>query len=94
MIRWFKEVCGVHEDRLKVHIYIHEIYKHENCEKFWSEITNIPISKFWKTTYKATPHRVKKNFRYKGVCRIDINDVNLLKRIFGWQQGVARSLGS
>jgi len=92
MIRWFKEVCNVPEEKLKIHIYIHEIYKHENCERFWSKITGVPVLKFGKTTYKPTPHTIKKNFSYKGVCRIDIGSINLLKRIFGWQQGIAKIL--
>jgi len=89
MMRWFKEVCGVPEEKMKIHIYIHEVYKHGSCEKFWSKITNVATSKFGKTTYKASPHKIKKNLNYKGVCRIDISNVNLLKRIFGWQQGIA-----
>lgn len=92
MIRWFKEVCGIPEEKLKIHIYIHDIYKHENCERFWSKVAGIPVSRFGKTTYKASPHKVKKNFNYKGVCRIDIGNVNLLKRIFGWQQGISEIL--
>lgn len=89
MLRWFKEICNIPNEKMKIHIYIHEIYKHENCEQFWSKVTNVPVSRFGKTTYKASPHKIKKNLNYKGVCRVDISNVNLLKRIFGWQQGVA-----
>ena len=89
MVKWFKKICKVPERKIKVHIYIHKVYKNEECEKFWSKITNVPASKFGKTTYKPTPHKVKKNLDYKGVCRIDINDVNLFRRIMGWQQGAS-----
>lgn len=89
MIKWFKEICKVPENKLKVHIYIHEIYKKENCEKFWSQVTKVPVSNFGKTTYKPTIHKIKKNPDYKGVCRIDINNVDLFRKITGWQSGVS-----
>jgi len=89
MMKWFKEICETPKEKIKVHIYIHKIYKNENCEYFWSKITNIPIKKFGKTTYKPTPHKIKKNIDYKGVCRIEINNVNLFRRIMGWQQGIS-----
>ncbi len=89
MMKWFREICKVPEEKIKIHIYIHKVYRNENCEEFWSRITNIPILRFWKTTYKPTPHKIKKNLDYKGVCRIDINDVNLFRRIMGWQQGIS-----
>jgi len=88
MMKWFREICKVPEEKMGIHIYIHKVYRNENCEKFWSKIMGIPASRFGKTTYKPTPHRIKKNLDYKGVCRIDIGNVNLFRRIMGWQQGI------
>ncbi|MCP6718559.1 MAG: hypothetical protein KJI70_03450 [Patescibacteria group bacterium] len=89
MMSWFRKICKVPEEKLKIHIYIHETYRNENCEEFWSKITNIPVRRFWKTTYKPSFHKIKKNPDYKGVCRIDIGDVNLFRRIMGWEQGIS-----
>lgn len=88
MIKWFRLVCKVPKKKIKVRIYIHKVYKNENCEDFWSKIVGLPIQKLAKTTYKPTRHKIKKNNDYKGVCRIEINDVNLFRRIMGWQQGI------
>ena len=90
MIGWFRRICKVPEEKIRVHVYIHEVYKNENCEKFWSEIINIPVSKFGKTTYKSSPRKVKKNLDYKGLCRIDISNVVLFRKIMGWEQGVSK----
>jgi len=90
MMRWFREICKVSEEKIRIHIYIHKIYRNESCEEFWAKTTGIAVSRFGKTTYKPTPHKVKKNLDYKGVCRIDINNVNLFRRIMGWQQGVSK----
>jgi hypothetical protein len=92
MMKWFIEVCKIPRSKIKVHIYIHKIYKKENCEDFWSKITNVPVSKFGKTTYKPTPHKIKKNIHYKGVCRLDICSVNFFWKIMGWQHGILKTL--
>lgn len=89
MMRWFREICKIPEEKIRVHIYIHKVYQNENCEKFWSKVTSVPIQRFGKTTYKPTLHKIKKNLEYKGVCRIDISNVNLFRRIMGWQQGIS-----
>jgi DNA-binding HxlR family transcriptional regulator len=89
MMKWFREICKAPEEKIRIHIYIHKVYRNENCEEFWSKITGVPVSRFGKTTYKPTPHRVKKNLDYKGVCRIDMGNVNLFRRIMGWQQGIS-----
>ncbi|MFA5767179.1 MAG: hypothetical protein WC919_04605 [Candidatus Paceibacterota bacterium] len=89
MMRWFKDICNVPKEKIRIHIYIHQVYSNEECEKFWSRVAGIPVSKFGKTTYKPTPHKIKKNLDYKGVCRIDIGSVDLLKKIFGWQEGIS-----
>ena len=89
MLRWFKEIGKIPKEKMHVHIYIHEIYRNERCEEFWSKITGIPVSRLGKTTYKPTPHKVKKNLEYKGVCRIDIGSTSLFRRMMGWQQGIS-----
>lgn len=89
MMKWFRKICKVPEEKIKIHIYIHKVYRNENCEEFWSKITNVPVSRFGKTTYKPTPHKIKKNLEYKGVCRIDISNVSLFRRIVGWEQGIS-----
>lgn len=41
-------------------------------EKYWSEITNIPLKQFYKARIDArTINSVSRNKEYKGVCRID-----------------------
>ena len=41
-------------------------------EKFWGEITKIPLSQFYKARIDPrTIGKTSKNIDYKGVCRID-----------------------
>ncbi len=60
------------KERVKFRIFIHKNYAHENCEKFWSKISGIPVSNFEKTIYKPTPHKLKKNLEYKGCVQIRV----------------------
>ena len=44
----------------------------KKLEKFWSKITNIPLSQFYKARIDSrTIGKKSKNLNYKGVCRID-----------------------
>ncbi len=60
IMRWLVEICGIPKEKIKFRLFIHKIYEHENCERFWSQITGIPTSDFQKTIFKPTPHKIKK----------------------------------
>lgn len=91
-LRWLREILCVEENEIKIRIYIHEIYKDENCEKFWSEVTKISKERFFRTIYKPTQHKIKKNPGYKGCCRLDITKSEIYWKIVKWQQMMIDSL--
>jgi len=66
IIKWLKRFCGISKKEIKIRLFIHKIYAHENCKKFWSQITGLSLSQFQKTIYKLTQHKIKKNPDYKG----------------------------
>jgi len=87
MIKWLRKFCNISKKEIKPRIFIHKIYAHENCEKFWSKITSIPISQFQKTIYKPTPHTIKRNLSYKGCVQIRLSKgAQLFKKIIGWEK--------
>jgi hypothetical protein len=86
MIRWLTKVCNIPIEKIKFRIYIHKIYAHEHCEEFWSKITGIPVSKFYKTVYKPTPHKLKRNPDYKGCAQIRILKTDFYWKVIGWIQ--------
>jgi len=92
MIKWIEKICKIPKDKIRLRLYIHKVYAHENCEKFWSEQTGIPIEKFSKTIYKPTPHTIKRNPHYKGCLRIDCGGVELFRRFLGWRKGALKYL--
>jgi len=86
MLRFLREIAKIDEELIKIRLYIHEIYKDENCEKFWLEITQISPQFLQKTIYKPSLHKVKKNKNYKGCCRIEITQSEIYWKIIKWQE--------
>lgn len=92
MIEWIEKICKIPKDKIRLGLYIHKIYAHENCERFWSKQSGIPITQFCKTVYKPTPHKIKRNPDYKGCLRIQCGGVDLFRRFLGWRKGVLKYL--
>lgn len=84
MMRWFREVCQVPEDKFKVHLHIHSGQDEDQIKQFWSEVTGIPLAQFGKSHIKKEGTGHKKNILYNGTIKIDIYNKNLLYRILGW----------
>lgn len=88
IMKWFREVCGTSEEKFRVALSIMTLHDKNASEKFWSEITGIPLSRFNKTRIKQTLLRGKRNPSYMGTCRIVISDKNLFRKIMGWKMGI------
>jgi hypothetical protein len=88
IMRWLEEICQIQKKKIRIRIYIHKIYAHENCEKFWSKITGIPANRFLKTIYKPTPHKIKKNQEYKGCVQVNVSGVDFFRKLRGWINGL------
>lgn len=93
MIKWIKRFLKVEDVALKYRLYIHEPYKHENCEAYWAKILGISMNSFQKTIYKPTPHKVKKNPDYKGCLRLSILRIDVLRKIMAWQKLLIKYYG-
>ncbi len=86
MILWIEQFLKIPRRELKVRLFIHRPYAHEQCEKQWSERLRIPISNFQKTIYKPTGRLVKKRPDYRGCLRIEIGPVIFLRLMRFWQR--------
>lgn len=92
MIKWLTKVCKIQKKSIKLRLYIHHVYAHENCEEFWSKLLEIALPQFSKTVYKPTPHIIKRNPDYKGCLRIDCGGVELFRKFLGWRNGTLKYL--
>ncbi|MEK7501846.1 MAG: hypothetical protein AAB629_02890 [Patescibacteria group bacterium] len=93
VMRFFREVCEVKENRFFAHIHIHSIEVVKKAEKYWSNVTGIPLSQFYKTySIKSISSRnIRKTLPY-GTIDVGVCDTKLLLRILGWIEGLKRQM--
>lgn len=88
MIDWLEKTCKIHRNEVKYRLYIHKVYAQEDCEKFWAEIIGVSEKNFKKSVYKPTPHKIKKNLKYKGCLRMEYGGVDFFRKVMGWQEAL------
>lgn len=82
MVRWLMSVCSIPKEFIKIRLYAHKIYAHEEPEKYWQTVLSfLPKENFKKTVYKKTPHRIKRNPDYRGCLRVEVGRVDLLRKV-------------
>ena len=89
--RFFKEVCNVPESKFRGHIHIHSVDAVKKAEKYWSTVSQIPLTQFYKTY--SIPSKVSKHKRLTlpyGTFEISVNDVGLHLKILGWINGLKK----
>ena len=87
MMQWFRRFCKIPEERFRACIHIHSLHVKKNIENYWSHITGIPFSQFYRTQIKKTSLRQRRNKIYEGTCAISTNNRSLFRRIQGWKMG-------
>jgi len=94
IMRWFREICCVSDDRFRARIQVHDMRTVQRAIKFWSLTTGIPVKQFTKSYIRVSPSSKKKveNYLPHGVCHIRISDTNLLAKIKGWILGISVAL--
>ncbi len=89
MIKFFKDICKVHDGKIRGYIHIHESLDYKAAEIYWSNISGIPLHKFFKTYRKPNKSSLnKKNSLPNGVMDIYVLDTALFYKISGWAAGI------
>jgi len=88
MMLWFRKICKVPEEKFRVKLYIHILHCRKDIEKYWSQLTNIPLTQFQKTQIKPTSLRHRRHPLYNGTCAIRISNKDLFRKINGWRLGM------
>ncbi|MDO8564372.1 MAG: hypothetical protein Q7R88_00045 [bacterium] len=86
MVKWCFRYLGISMTQIRCQLYLHKLYAHENCEKFWSEIADIPLTNFRKTVYKPSSTGFKKRPNYKGCLRFSLSGTRYLLKMKFWQK--------
>lgn len=87
MIFWIEKFLGIRREEIKMRLYVHKPYVHEDCESYWSKESGIPLKNFGKTILKPSSGlQVKKRPNYKGCVRVEIGPVKYLRKLLYWQK--------
>lgn len=89
MMRFFREICKVPEEKFRGHIHTFAHADVDKTEKYWSKITGIRMSQFHKTYIKASSASLQKRYTLPfGTMSINVCDTKLFLTIKGWIEKV------
>ena len=88
MMRWYREVCLVKEDKFRIALHIHNLHSNKDVINYWGKITKVSIHQFYKLYVKKTTLKHRKNPLYNGTCSIVINSKDLFRRIMSWKSAL------
>lgn len=84
MMKYFREVCSVPEKKFRCHIHTYSHLSVEKAETYWSKVTGIPRSQFFKTYSKLSIASLgKKDSTPYGTADVTICDTKLFLSIMG-----------
>ena len=94
MMKFFKEVCHVPLNKIKIQIQIHRNVSDKEAKKYWMNKLHLSDKYFLKTMYQISKSSRSKypNRLPFGTARIKINDVILVNRVKGWITGLANAV--
>ncbi len=85
IMRFFREICNVPENKFRGHIHTFEHADIDKTERYWSKITGIPRGQFFKTYAKPSSASLqKRNTLPFGTFDVCICDTKLFLTIKGW----------
>jgi len=94
MMRFFREICAVPQEKFRGHIHTFSHLNVRDAEEYWSHVSSIPIKQFYKTYSKPSiASKGKKDSLPYGTFQIYVCDTNVFLTIKGWIERLAE-LGS
>ena len=93
MMRFFKKICKVPNEKFRAHIHIHPHLDIRKAEEYWSSISTIPLNQFYKTYSK--PNKASQNKKDSlpfGTFDIYVHNTELFLKIKGWIEGVYKNI--
>lgn len=89
MMRFFREICKVENNKFRAYIHTFAHANIEETEKYWSKITGIPRQHFFKTYVKPSAASLqKRNTLPFGTLDIYVCDTKLFLTITGWMEKI------
>jgi len=93
MMRFFREICKVPEEKFRGNIHTFAHADVAKTEKYWSKISGIPRNQFHKTYIKPSSASLQKRHTLPyGTFSINVCDTKLFLTIMGWIEKIKELL--
>jgi hypothetical protein len=93
MLAFLRNVCKIPEENFRAHINLHIHLDARAAERYWSAVSRIPVSQFYKTTKVVS--RASKNTRDTlpyGTFSIQIPSTDLFLKMLAWIEAVTEKV--
>lgn len=91
-ITLLRECYAVDEENFRARIFVHYYHNVGEVKKYWSDLLDIPLSKFYKTHKKARSKNKRFRKNMGGICHLYYNRVALRDKIMFFYQELADRL--
>jgi predicted transcriptional regulator len=89
IMRFFREICSVPEEKFRAHIHTFSHSDVERTERYWSHVTGISRKQFFKTYTKPSSASLQKRNKLPfGTIDVSISDTKLFLTITGWMEKI------
>ena len=90
-MNFFRNVCDVPEEKFRGYIHIHPHLDVRRAERYWSDVSRIPLKQFFKTYCKPNKSsQNKKDSLPFGTFDIYICNTELFLKIQGWTKAIIK----
>ena len=88
-VLFLTKICGFQKSRLHAHVSVHSHIAHRPAEEYWSRISGIPTSQFYRTSVqKSRAGNGERDPLPCGTFSVSVHDTMMRIRLEGWIQGV------
>lgn len=91
-LNFLREVCGIHEERLKLLIHLYPDHDNDTLKRFWSSVTKVPESNFYQSYVHVGKKGTYKNKSLYGTLAVNYSDKKLLTQINSWTKEYQKKL--
>jgi len=93
IMSFLRKSCRIPEERLRGHIHLHPHLNTEEAEKYWSSVSKIPTSQFYKTSqsHNKRSSNTRDNLPY-GTFNVEICSTDLYLKMLAWIEVVREKI--
>lgn len=81
-VRFLERACCVQKDKMRIELILYPDLDDLTCRRFWSNITSVPESQFYKTQH--IKGRSQKRTSPSGICMVYVSDRVLKEKMLVW----------